>query len=284
MIFKLALLFGLGWADAQPQPPDVSEIMKRVGANQAATQEARGSYVYLQKQVLRMRRGSGALAREERREYVVTPVAHSFKKELAKFEGRYEYHGKYVPYYRPGYEYKNVDIDGNLIDDMSKDMMSDEKSRDGIARDLFPLTTKEQVKYDFRLVATEAWHGHPVYRVAFQPKPHPHPIDCDDDCGDWKGEALIDAGEYQPVLVNTSLAFKIPAAVKILLGTNIKGLGFSVTYQKLEDGVWFPVSYGGEFDVRGLFFYRRKISVSMVNTDFHKTDVNSTVVYRTDGH
>jgi hypothetical protein len=68
-------------------------------------------------------------------------------------------------------------------------------------------------------------------------------------------------------------------AVKILLGTNVKGLGFSVAYQKFADGVWFPVSYGGEFEVRAVFFYKRTISVSMTNSDFRRTDVTTKVAY-----
>jgi len=80
------------------------------------------------------------------------------------------------------------------------------------------------------------------------------------------------------------MAQKIPAAVKVLLGTDVKGLGFALTYQKFADEVWFPVSYGGEFAVRGLFFYRRNISVAMTNSDFRKTDVKSTLVYATDAH
>jgi hypothetical protein len=48
--------------------------------------------------------------------------------------------------------------------------------------------------------------------------------------------------------------------------------------------VWFPVSYGGEFEVRGLFFYKRKISVAMQNTEFRKTDGKSTLVYAMDAH
>ena len=84
--------------------------------------------------------------------------------------------------------------------------------------------------------------------------------------------------------ITTSLAWRIPAAVKVLLGTNVTGLGYSVTYQKFDDGVWFPVSYGGEFHVRGLFFYARTMSVSVVNSDFRKQDVNSKIVYADDGH
>ncbi len=273
---KLILaLAALGCAMAQP--PDIDRIMYRVAANQATAQEMRLRYVYSQKQLLRMTRSSGKLAREERREYVVAPGIHHVKKELAKFAGKYEYKGAYVPYDRPGYHYKGLDIDGDLIDDMSKDMTDDGNSRDGIARDMFPLTYHQQLMYDFRLVGVETYRGHEVYRVRFQPKPHVHCEDCDTL---WKGEALIDAAESQPVLVTTSMALKIPLVVKTLLGTDIKGLGFSVSYQKFEDGVWFPVSYGGEFEVKGLFFYKRTISVNLVNSDFHRADVQSAVAYQ----
>ena len=143
-----------------------------------------------------------------------------------------------------------------MVNSISEDMTNDKNSRDGLARDLFPLTGDEQKKYDFQLKGVETYKGRRVLRITFKPKPHPT-----GDTGSWKGEALIDAEEYQPVLVNSSLAFGIPMAVRILLGTNIRGLGFSVSYQKFADGVWFPVSYGGEFEVRAVFFYKRTISV-----------------------
>ncbi len=81
------------------------------------------------------------------------------------------------------------------------------------------------------------------------------------------------------MLVTTNMALRIPLAVKIVLGTNITGLGFAVEYKKFADGVWFPVSYGGEFEVRAVFFYKRKISLAVANSDFRRTDVNSTVAY-----
>ena len=65
--------------------------------------------------------------------------------------------------------------------------------------------------------------------MAFEPKPHQ-----EFDEAAWKGEALIDAAEYQPVLVHTKLAIKIPLAVKTLLGTDIKGLGFSVALSEIR--------------------------------------------------
>jgi hypothetical protein len=261
-------------------PKDVAGIMARVAANQGGAREARQNYVYRQEQVIRLRRGNGKVAREQRAEYTVIPGKDGGEKTLAKFEGKYQVKGKYVTYDQPGYEYKELDIDGELIHEMADEMMNDEKSPDGVGHDLFPLTAEEQKKYDFRLAGKESFRGRSVYRVGFVPKP--------DFRGDpdetWKGEALIDAEEYQPVMVNTSMAEKVPVWVKLLLGTDIKGLGFTVTYQKFADGVWFPVSYGGEFEVRGLFFYRRNISVAMANSDFRKTDVKSTLVYATDAH
>ncbi len=261
---------------ALAQTPDVGQIMARVGENQSKALAARKDWVYHQKQLLRMVRGIGKLAREERREYVMTPQDTGVHKDLAHFEGKYERHGKYIAYDHPNYEYKEMDIDGELIDDMSNDMTDDRKSRDGIAHDLFPLAATQQARYDFTLKGSEIYHGRPVFRVAFQPKPHQQAGDGD---ADWKGDALIDAEEFQPVVINTRLAAHIPMAVRILLGTNIKGLGFSVSYQKFADGVWFPVSYGGEFEVRAVFFYKRAISVSLVNSDFRRTDVTSKVAY-----
>jgi len=70
------------------------------------------------------------------------------------------------------------------------------------------------VKYNFKLLAAEKYRGRDVYRVSFEPKPHQ-----DFDEAAWKGEAMIDAAEFQPVSVHSKLALKIPKAVKVLLGT-----------------------------------------------------------------
>ncbi|MCL4402591.1 MAG: hypothetical protein M1436_08025, partial [Acidobacteria bacterium] len=228
-------------------------------------------------QLLRLNFSNGKLAREERREYVVVPEERGVHKELAEFQGKYEHKGKYLPYDHPGYQYKKVDIDGQLIDDLSRDLTGDGGSRDGIAQDQFPLTGEQQSKYDFTLLGAEEYQGRQVWRIGFEPK-----RTGTWESGAWKGEALIDALEYQPVRVYTTLAYKVPAAVKIVLGTDIRGLGFSVTYRKFDDGVWFPVTYGGEFYFRCLFLYKRTISISLVNSDFRRAEVNSRVKYATD--
>lgn len=271
---RLIAIFSALAAAAAAQTPDVRTIMENVGRNQAQAVAQRQEFTFHQKQLLRMNRGNGKVAREEHREYDVVPDGHGVKKELLRFDGKYEYKGKYVSYDRPGYTYRDMDIDGDLIDDLSGSMTNDRQSRDGIGADLFPLTTEQQRKYNFKILAAEKYRGRDVYRIGFEPKPRQ-----ESDEAAWKGEALIDAAEFQPVLVHSKLALKIPMAVKILFGTDIKGLGFSVTYQKFEDGVWFPVSYGGEFEVRAVFFYKRTISVNMTNTEFHRTNVSSNVTY-----
>jgi hypothetical protein len=271
---KQIAIFSALAAAAAGQTPDVQTIMDRVGRNQAEAVALRQEFTFHQRQLLRMNRGSGKVAREENREYDMTPNSHGVKKELLRFEGKYEYKGRYVTYDRPGYKYKGMDVDGDLIQDLSEEMTNDRHSRDGIGTDLFPLTTEEQRRYNFKLLAAEQYRGRDVYRISFEPKPHQ-----DFDDAAWKGEALVDAAEFQPVSVHSTLAFRMPGAVKVLLGTDIKGLGFSVTYQKFEEGVWFPVSYGGEFEVRAVFFYKRTISVNLTNTEFHRTNVNSSVTY-----
>lgn len=256
------------------QEPTVDQIMARVAENQARAQDMRRAYVYNQKILARFHRMNGKLAREEKIEYVVTPTPSGIDKKLAHFEGTYERHGKTVAYNEPGKQIGDLDVDGNLIRDMVNDMTADKETKDGIGRDLFPLTAKEQQKYIYTLEGKEVYRGRPVYRISFRPKPH-------EDDADWKGEALIDAAECQPVMVSTKFAPKIPMAVKVLLGTDIKGLGFSVTYEKFDDGLWFPVSYGGEFHIRAVFFYARNMSISMVNSGFTRAKVESKIAYDT---
>jgi len=281
---KLLILAGAAAGFLAAQTPDVNSIMAQVGINQAKSREQRAQWIYQQKQLLRLVRSNGKIAREEHRQYLVLPDRRGVKKELTKFDGRYAQHGTYHTYDKPGYKYKGLDLDGDLIDGLSDDMTNQKESVDGIESDLFPLTYHQQLKYTFRLEGgIQEYRGHQVWKIAFEPKQRASLLDGDDGGNTmWKGEALIDTEELQPVAITTSLACKMPAAIRILLGTNIKGLGFSLSYQKVADGVWFPVSYGGEFEVTGLFFYKRTMSISLVNSDFRHADVTSQIAFAKD--
>jgi len=270
MFTLLAALLLLG-----SDPPPVETIMARVAENQTRAQEARKQWIYQQSVLVRLHRSNGKLAREEQHEYLVAPTASGSEKTLQHVAGKYERGGKYHEFTEAGYKYKDLDIDGDLAGDLAKDLGHSEASRDGVGADFFPLTTKEQAKYVFTLAGKESYRGQDVYKVTFRPKPG------GEEDSIWKGEALIDPQEFQPVMITTALAFHIPFAVRTLLGTNLEHLGFKITYKKLADEVWFPATYGGEFYLRGVFFYKRNISISVNNSEFRKADVTSKIQFET---
>jgi hypothetical protein len=45
--------------------------------------------------------------------------------------------------------------------------------------------------------------------------------------------------EYQLVLITTTLAEKVPLWVKAVFGTDVRELGFKVTYKKFDEGSGF---------------------------------------------
>ena len=251
-------------AFAQTAPPSVDEIMARVAENQAKSIEARTHYVYKEEVIAALRHTLGKAACQEKREYTVAPGPKGVTRKIVKSESS----GKC-----------DEDSDSNVTakaDGSAAQSMADEVTweKDGVPRDLFPLTEKEQRHYDYRLIGEETYRGRRAYRITFEPKKHDA-----EDAGDWKGEALIDAQEFEPISVTTTLARKVPLGVRVLLGTNVRGLGFSVSYERVADGVWFPVGFGGEFKLNVLFFYRCSISINLKNSDFKRTDVNSNIAY-----
>src|SRR5438128_7539981 len=101
-LLLLAMAAGSVWGQA----PTVDDIMSRVARNQAKSLELRTNYVYHQKQVLKMIRGSKKVAREEVREYTITPKFRGNHRELARFEGKYEQNGRYFAFDQPGFKHK----------------------------------------------------------------------------------------------------------------------------------------------------------------------------------
>lgn len=249
----------------------LDEILKGVGENQERGHKARAAFVYEQRILSRLHRGNGKLTREEESEFLVTPTPTGVEKKRTRFRGKYEDDGKWHEYPEPGFERKNVDIDGDLISDLTDDLTNDSKSRDGISHDLFPLRLQEQAKYQFKLLGREEYRGREAYKLSFEPKTG----------GDaaWQGEALVDSGSLEPLVVTSHFAKRIPLVVRTMLGTNIRHLGFKVTYAEQDEGVWFPVTYGGEFEVRALFLYHRKFSFSLLNDSFRRAVAESSIAF-----
>ena len=246
---------------------NIDQIMGKVSTNLEKGSELRNSYVYTQKIHTRLLRTNSKLAREERREYTVTPEGNSTNKKLIHFEGQYEKGKKLIPYTDPEFRHKDVDIDGDLIENLAEDLVADKDSKDGVNMNLFPFLPKDLPNYKFKLLATETYRGRPVHRISFE--------------GPWGGEALIDVEDMHPLSIQTQLNFKMPLAVKVMLGTNLRQFGFSLTYARLAPGVWFPASYGTEMRLDVLFGYKRVITMSMESSGFKKATVDSGVTFAT---
>lgn len=258
-------------------PASADEIMAKVAVNQDRAERARADFVYRQNIVVRLRDTHGKLVREEISDYQVIPDEQRTHKELIKFAGRYRRGGAMLSYGKSGEGLEGgfrYEADGHMAKNLREGLINDRKSKDGVSAELFPLTAREQRKYHFILKGEETYQGTGVYRIAFEPNKSD-----DETC--WKGEALISQADFEPLVVTTRLAPAIPFLVRTALGTNVQGLGFSVQYRKFADGVWFPLSYGTEFWVRALFLYSRQITISMVNSDFRRADVKTSVEFDT---
>ncbi len=254
---------------AQPamgnDPLTADAIMARVAANQDRSQELRREFVYQQHIHILTHKPGGKLLREETADYDVTPLPEGTEKKLKSLTGRYWSKGKYQPFLGEPVPEEDS-LDGGLIKGF-RDDLANEKSKDGLAKDLFPLTTDEQKEYQFQLLGQEVQEGHSVYHIGFRPK--------DKDDISWAGEAFIDAAEFEPVRVFTKLSRRIPFVVRTVLGTDVPGVGYNVVYKRQEDGVWFPATFGTEFRIRALFFINRQVSVSLENSAFERTHVKS---------
>jgi hypothetical protein len=246
-------------------PLAADAIMQRVATNQDRSEILRRQYIYRQHTHILTHKPKGRLLREETTDYDVVPNSDGTQKELKLLTGRYWNKGKYETF--QGEPVPGADtLDGSLIHDFREDL-ANEKSKDGLAKDLFPLTTEGQKDYEFTLLGQAVEQGRKVYHIGFRPK--------DKNDFSWAGEAFIDAAEFQPVRVFTKLSRRIPFGVRTFLGTDVPGVGFNVVYKRQEDGVWFPATFGTEFRIRALFFINREVTVSLENTGFQHTHVES---------
>jgi hypothetical protein len=282
-LVALPRIFRAQQSESPGPEPSAEAIMARVAANQDRAEAERSRYIYVQHARVVSRKGETILC-EEVTDSRVTPSATGSQQKLLKLDGRTLRKHQYVTYTTlpPARNVVDDDIDieigdddRNLVESLRSGLINS-KSQDGISSDLFPLTSKNQAGHAFHFVGREHTNGRDVFHIQFLPKRK-------DDFG-WKGDAYIDTGAYQPVVISTAMARKIPFAVRTLLGTNVPGLGFTITYTSLPDGVWFPASFGTEFKIHLLFFYTREITINVQNGGFEKTQVTSDIVGVEESH
>jgi hypothetical protein len=259
------------------------EIMAKVADRMESATEARRQYVYRQKVRSSLTRSNGQPARREAREYSVFPTEKGTEKKIVFFHGEYRKGKQTIVYSHPEPHHTDEGLDAELLTELTDDLVNDKDSRDGIPHSLFPLASKDLAYYQFVMKGETAFEGRRVYRIAFEPvkKEMCVHIGQDDPCDSrpWKGEAWIDAVEFQPARIVTELTFQIPWGVRVFLGTNIRQTGFSITYRRVAEDVWLPLTYGTEFKLNILWGYRRTIALAMDNSNFQKTDATSTISY-----
>jgi hypothetical protein len=264
---------------------DAPAIMSAMAANIEKATGARQRFVYEQSVRSSLVRRNGKVSRWEKRRYTVLPAQAGTEKKLTSFAGEYRKGNRMYPYSEPGFKYKDVDLDGALLSDLTSGLVDDKKSRDGIPHDLFPLRSADLRHYQFTLKGESPLNGRRAYEIAFEPARKENCIhvggDSDNDCDGtpWKGTVWVDAEELQPVRILTDLAANVPWAIRTFLGTNLRQVGFTVNYRRIEPNVWFPATYGTEFRFNVLWGYKRTITLSLESDGFRKTDVTSTVGY-----
>jgi len=284
----------LSFLSASAQQPTADQIMARVAANQDRSEAERAHFVYVQHARVLSRKGS-TIRCEELTDTRVTPTPTGSSQQLLALQGRLLVKGKYVSYDHlrdskhasdTGKEddskasLKQIDEDENtdldLVENIRANLLGDKHghSKDGINANLFPLTSKQQADYAFTLRGREPRNGRDTFHIEFHPKDKK-------DIG-WKGDAWIDTATFQPVVIRTALSRNLPLGVRVLLGTNVPGIGFTAIYApqpgNQPDGVWFPVSLGSEFKIHVLFLFSRQIVIAAENRDFEKTHVTSTIL------
>jgi len=271
---------------AQSEPPaeplKAEDIMVRVAENQRRSEALRSEYVYKQHIHIATHKPNTRMMREENADYDVVPLPGGIEKHLKSLTGRYWKKDKYVEFKgdpAPNMPRADADLIHNLRDynpapvtgtndaDLIRYLRTyllDDKSKDGLARALFPLTYEEQKDYQFKLLGQEVQEGHNVYHLAFSPR--------DEEQLGLTGEAFIDSAEFQPVRVFTKMSRRLPFLVRTTW-FDLPGFGFNIVYQRQDDGVWFPWIFGTEFSVHAgpIFFINRDISISVENSGFeHK--------------
>ena len=258
------------------QQPTADSIMARVTLNQDRSESERARYIYVQHTHTASRKGKTIMC-EEITDYRVTPSDTGSTRQLLKLDGRLLQKHQYITYDTLSLKKEPVSDHDDSLDGMDRDLvenmrsnLTDDRSKDGIGAHLFPLTSKNQLDYEFHLLDREQRNGREVFHLNFRP--------ADKNDYSWKGDAYIDTATYQPVLIRTTMARNLPFAVRTLMGTSLPGLGFTVAYAPQPDGVWFPITFGTEFKLHVLFFFNREITLSADNRDFVKTHVSSQIL------
>src|SRR5690349_10128230 len=144
------------------------EIMARVASNQDRAENLRKQYVYKQHIHVVSWKTNGKLMQEENADYNVFPGEEGSSKKLSQLRGKYWHKDHYVDYSGEA-EPDSDSLDSDLVSDLRNDLADEKRSKDGLAANLFPLTSKEQKQYQFNRLADQKLNGRNIYHIGFRP-------------------------------------------------------------------------------------------------------------------
>lgn len=258
------------------QQPTAEEIMTRVAANQDRAVAARERFVFTHTSRVRLLKRNRKPVWDETRVYAVAPTAEGLESELVRSYGERKEKGDQVVFEFDGEKLDEGGIDSSLVNSLHDEFSPQRRERDGFWSDLYPFTSKQNGIYRYSLLAETMEAGRKVYRIGYEPVDKRSVFH---DGGAWEGEVVVDAAEWQPVRISSNLAKKVPLWARTFFGINLRQLGFGTSYERLEEDVWFPASYGGEFTIKLFHFYRRLATISVVAGEFRRTDTESSIEY-----
>lgn len=268
-------------AESQPSAsaePSAEDVLRAIRHQQEQGQAQRKRWIFDQQILVRLLRGKGQLAREEVRRYRVRPTEKGQERDLLSLEGKVAIKGKIYPYADPKYRTGEIDLDGEIAESFADDLLFHKDSGDGDEDSMYPLSEHMMERHRFTSHGKETYQGRAVYKFTFAPNPKGK----EKERGFWEGEVLVDCDALAPVLVVTHQARNLPVAVRTLLGTNVQQFGYKLEYAEMPDGTWFPSRYSGEFSLRVLFGYSRRIAVSARNENFERASAETEIRYDLD--
>jgi hypothetical protein len=174
--FLLALTLITPPISTLAQQPTADDIMARVALNQDRSESERARYIYVQHTRTASRKGKTVMC-EEITDYRVTPSDTGSSRQLLKLDGRLLQKHEYITYNTLSPKKEPVSDHEDSLDGIDRDLvenmrtnLTDDKSKDGIGAHLFPLTSKNQLDYQFHLLGREQRNGRKVFHLNFSPR------------------------------------------------------------------------------------------------------------------
>jgi hypothetical protein len=184
-------------------PEETRALMQRVAENLEKASAARSNYIYMQSSHARLLRSKSKVAREEKRTYRVTPQPGRTEFLLTSFAGTYWKGKEPIPYNSPDFRVKDMDLDGELLEDFAADHIARPNSKDGIGFQQFALRKQDIADYHFHLLREERVDGRKAVTIRLEPR-------VKDWDHLWSGEATIDLEDEFPIRLASEMNRKLP--------------------------------------------------------------------------